>query len=408
MKFNIRSLATFAMICFLTLFVGCGSGGGSSTGGSGGTGTLALSLTDAPSQDYEAVYVTIDKVEVHLGGNENNPNNWQEIPKPDSGVSPFVKKTFNLMDLRNGILEELGMTELPAGHYTQMRLFIGTEPDNVEHPFANYVIESGTTHELKVPSGYKTGIKLVKGFTVGENQLTELIIDFDATKSVVRRGNSGKDYILKPTIKVLGTEVLTYFIEGTVVDDDSGKGLIGVPVTAQVSEPAGLGDYPSGYDVLVKNTSITDGNGKYRLLVGPGTYNVVAYKDTYDFDFRCGVDTAAIAVSGETVELILRDIVTGVTDYGYVGGNVIATEDGTISFRAPDPECGIIEVTSKPIVIDIVEPPASQVVSYTQMLPVSGGSYYEMVASSGVTTEVVSGVTVESATTTFVNFDLVD
>jgi len=205
---------------------------------------------------------------------------------------------------------------------------------------------------------------------------------------------------------VLGTEVLTYFIEGTVVDDDSGTGLIGVPVSAQVSEPADLGDYPSGYDVIIESRASTDMYGKYRLLVGPGTYNVVAYKNKYDFDFRCGVDTTAIAVSGETVELRLRDIVTGGTDYGYVGGNVIASQDGTISFRAPEPECGIIEVTSYPI--DIVAPPAPEVVSYTQMLPVSGGSYYEVVASSGVTTEVVSGVTVESATTTFVNFDLVD
>ena len=131
MKFNIRSLAAFSMICFLTLFVGCGSGGGgSSTGGSGGTGTLALSLTDAPGQDFDAVYVTIERVEVHLGGNENSPKNWQEIPPPDSGVSPFVKKTYNLLELTNGVLEELGLTELPAGFYTQMRLFIGEDPDD--------------------------------------------------------------------------------------------------------------------------------------------------------------------------------------------------------------------------------------------------------------------------------------
>jgi len=135
MKFNIRSLAAFSMICFLTLFVGCGSGGGgSSTGGSGGTGTLALSLTDAPA-DFEAVYVTIERVEVHLGGNEASPKNWQEITP--SGETEFVKKTFDLLRLRDGVMQELGTTELPAGQYTQMRLFIGDVADCPEHPYAN-------------------------------------------------------------------------------------------------------------------------------------------------------------------------------------------------------------------------------------------------------------------------------
>ncbi len=58
-----------------------------------------------------------------------------------------MKKTYNLLELVNGVLEELGMTELPAGHYTQMRLFIGDDPDdgvNIfgdPHEFANYVID---------------------------------------------------------------------------------------------------------------------------------------------------------------------------------------------------------------------------------------------------------------------------
>jgi len=59
-----------SIFCLLTILVfsGCGdSGGGSSAGGSSaGTGTLSLSLTDS-SGDYQAVYVTIYEVQVHMG-----------------------------------------------------------------------------------------------------------------------------------------------------------------------------------------------------------------------------------------------------------------------------------------------------------------------------------------------------
>ena len=413
MKFNIRFLVAFALICFLSVFIGCGGGGGggesSSTAGSGGTGTLALSLTDAPNEEYKAVYVTIDRVEVHLGGNEANPNNWQTITPPEPVVNGFVKKTYNLLELTNGVLEELGMTELPAGLYTQMRLIIGTDPDkgtNIcgdSHLSANYIIlkddEKGTQIPLKVPSGTQTGIKLVKSFWVGKNQLTELILDFDAAKSVIRAGNSGQ-YLLKPTIKVLGTEVLSYFIEGTVLDDQDNP-LEGASVSAQKS-------YPFAKDpkdaVVVEATSTTDANGYFQLLVQPGIYNIIAYKDTYDLDYRCGVDAVADAESGVTTELKLFYLDTEPPGYGYVGGDVDVADGGyvTISFRAPGCEAeGYIEVKSK--TINVGEEPTW----YEEMLPVSEGPYYEVVASSeGKITEVGSQVSVESGVTTVLDFEL--
>ena len=416
MKFNIRSLAAFSMICFLTLFVGCGSGGGgSSTGGSGGTGTLALSLTDAPGQDFDAVYVTIERVEVHLGGNENSPKNWQEIPPPDSGVSPFVKKTYNLLELTNGVLEGLGMTELPAGHYTQMRLFIGEDPDdgvNIfgdQHDYANYVVESGTTEQIpmKVPSGTQTGIKLVRNFSVVDGQRTELILDFDAAKSVHRAGSSGK-YILQPTIKVIGTRALGY-IAGTVFDDNDNP-LPGVLVTAQQYDPL-ISDDERDW-VVVENRSSTNEDGDFFLYVDPGRYNIVAYKDTYSFGVRCNFDASAYDESGVTVELTLADLTpegkSGVTEYGYVGGKMTVAAVGggnvTISFRAPGPEeaCGgNIELKSETI-NNVGEEP----VSYNEILPVAEEPYYyDVVAWSGVTTEVRSGVTVQSEKTTVLDFD---
>ena len=182
---------------FLFLISACSGGGGSSD--SGGTGDLSVSLTDSAGS-YKAVYITVESLEVHTGGNDNNKNNWQTIE--------MVKDTINLCELTNGVFEELGSIGLDEGHYTQMRLHLSETPEDElnilsqTHPYANYVIlEDDTIHELKIPSGFQTGVKIVRGFAINANATTELILDFDAMKSVVEAGNSGK-WLLKPTIKV--------------------------------------------------------------------------------------------------------------------------------------------------------------------------------------------------------------
>jgi hypothetical protein len=412
MKLSLRNLAALAIACLVTLFGGCSGGGGggggsgtgsssssSATGSGGGMGTLALSLTDATNIEYEAVYVTIDRVEVHLGGNEASPNNWQAI------YPPGPKKTYNLLELVNGVMQDLGMTDLPAGLYTQMRLIIGTQPDegvNIfgdKHEYANYIILKGTDQqtELRVlPSEYKNGIKLVSSFTItaSETQATELILDFDAAKSVVKSGSekakNGVQYHLKPTIRVLGTMPL-YYIEGTVYDDQDNR-LKEVTVTAQVSNPQAVDPKDQ---VVVVASSPTNAYGDFRLLVQQGIYNIVAYKDRYDYDYVCGVN----AMSGVTVELLLPDL-SGVTDYGYVSGDVTGDGIVTISFRAPTlvPVCdGNVEVKS---INRNVAP--QEDASYEEILPASNGPYYEVVASSyGLVSQVQSGVTVESGVTTF-------
>jgi hypothetical protein len=97
MKFNTRSLTILAMISLLSVLTGCGGGGGGSDSGSGATGTLSLSLQDASSESYKAVYVTIDQVQVHLGGDETKGGKRRML------LSPKGSKTYNLLDLVNGV-----------------------------------------------------------------------------------------------------------------------------------------------------------------------------------------------------------------------------------------------------------------------------------------------------------------
>jgi len=255
-----------ALLCLpLVVFsVSCGGNGGDN---GDSTGTLNLSLTDQATTDYKAIYVTIEQVEVHKEGG----GGWQVVPLQ------FEKKTVNLLDLVNGVREELAIATLATGHYTQMRLILGDKPDDSlnilsrRHPHANYFIDlSDKWFELKVPSGFQTGIKIVKGFNINENQTTELLLDFDATKSIVKAGSSGQ-WLLKPTIKLLNTK------ECSIISGNAVQG--GVLVSAQVYDATP--NLAEELRVEVEAATVTDASGNYKLFLSPGSYTLVGYKDGF-------------------------------------------------------------------------------------------------------------------------------
>jgi len=290
----------------------CGGGGGGGSSDSSGTGTLAVSLTDSAGS-YKAVYITVESVEVHLGGNDKNNKNWQTIP--------MDVDTINLCDLTNGVFEELGSISLTEGKYTQLRLHLNNIPEDGElnilsemHPHANYVIlEDNRVHELKVPSGFQSGVKIVKGFTINANGTTEIILDFDAMSSVVEAGNSGQ-WLLKPTIKV--GELKDYsIIEGTVTDDAS----VGIPnayVSAQFFDSTAQ---DKKNEVVIQAGTLTDADGNYSLFVMPNTYNLIAYIDGKEFGLsRIEPTEGQILDDPEKTDF---QLVTS-TDMGNIEGNV--------------------------------------------------------------------------------------
>ena len=158
--------------------------------GSGETtpGTVRFALTDAPACGFAEVNVTVERVRFHTSsGAGDNDAGWVDIV-----VSPA--RTLNLLDLMNGVVAELGQTTLPAGQYTQVRLVLA--------PNRNTVMPDGMgSMPLDTPSGTQSGLKLSPGFTVAPNQLTDLVIDFDACRSIVQRGNGS--YGLKPVLSVI-------------------------------------------------------------------------------------------------------------------------------------------------------------------------------------------------------------
>ena len=343
------------------------SGGGSSAG----TGTLPLGLTDASTDKYQAIYVTVAEVQAKKQGEGDGEAGWVTVVQPE--------ETYNLLDLVNGVIATLGAGELEAGQYGQMRLILGELPETLEtnilgneNPFANYLIDLADNEiEIKVPSAYQTGIKIVHGFTIVASGATELILDFDALRSIVEKGNG--TFSLKPTIKVL--ETVENSVGGMI--DDGTDPVAGALVSAQIYTPPP--EPADGWDpkdeVVQAGGTVSDGDGTYSMFLPLNTYNIVVTKE--------GFIPACTQVEAEFYEPEIADFTLTVVDTtGTFAGSVtgLATVDDSALFsirQAHDP-CGMIEVASVSVANDATSAPI--------ILP--SGTYEVVVSSEGETTQV--------------------
>ncbi len=97
---------------------------------------------------------------------------------------------------------------VPAGDYEWMRLKVNAEP-NVDDSYI--AINAGERCELRIPSGAESGLKVIRGFTVGVGSVTDMTIDFNLRKSVVQPPGQqadaatcgGQAYLLKPVLRVV-------------------------------------------------------------------------------------------------------------------------------------------------------------------------------------------------------------
>ncbi|HET6923703.1 MAG TPA: DUF4382 domain-containing protein [Anaeromyxobacteraceae bacterium] len=219
-----------------------------SCGGSGGMGTIDVRLVDGPITGYKQINVDIQKVEIAGEGG------WVTLGEP--------RQTYDLLALTGGVSATLvdGQT-IRAGHYTQMRLVLG-EGNTI-------MLADGTVVDLTVPSGLRSGIKLLVNFDVAAGTTRDVVIDFVAAHSVqvVRTGHSTA-YLLRPTIHVVTDFLATGSISGTFTDS-AGAPLAGAEVTAQKLE--------SGVPAVVSH-AVTGPDGRYLLGLLPvgGPYHVVS------------------------------------------------------------------------------------------------------------------------------------
>ncbi|RQU92984.1 DUF4382 domain-containing protein [Burkholderia cenocepacia] len=191
-------------------FVLAGCGGGDDGGGTQ-TGTLHVAMTDVPSCGFDHVYVTVSQVRVNANANAaDNDAGW-------STVSLATPQKIDLLSLTNGVLADLGQTALPAGQYQQVRLVLAQNQGN---NLANSVVPTGGVEQaLATPSATQSGYKIIQPFTVQPNTLVDLVLDFNACKSIVQRGNGS--YALKPVVTAIPT-VVSGAISGYVASAEAG------------------------------------------------------------------------------------------------------------------------------------------------------------------------------------------
>lgn len=266
-------------------------------GGIGGTGSMRVSVTDAPSC-YAAVNVTVEKVRVHQRENASDADSgWSEVV-----LNP--PKRIDLVPLTNGVLEALGETQLPAGTYTQLRLVLAE--NSAANPLANAVTPiGGTETALDTPSGQQTGLKMKVNLSVEADKLLDVVLDFDACKSVVASGNSG-DYKLRPVLSA------------TPLVSEAGMRVVGYVDTSIALASTNVSVQVGG--VTVKATP-PDTTGRFVLYPVPaGQYDLVVSAAGRVTAVMTGVPVTTTAWT--TVNTAATPIVPPVATVRSVGGSV--------------------------------------------------------------------------------------
>jgi hypothetical protein len=248
-----KSFLTISAILVM-LFTGCNKTP------DGGNGRLVIKVTDAPFPlNYvESATVIITKVEIRKAGDGISDGNPFSVLWEGS-------REFNLLELRNGLVTKLLDLDIPSGEYDLIRLYVDE---------AGLKIKDGDNFNVKVPSGKQTGIKIFikPGLHVVGGLTSELLIDFDLSRSFVLRGNMDspagiKGFIFKPVIRAVNNSTAGR-LEGMVTDTAKVK----------IKEASIL----VRQDTIVAST-IADTLGHYAIIGLPaGTYSVLAAKENYD------------------------------------------------------------------------------------------------------------------------------
>ena len=203
-------------VAFTFLLNACGGGGGG--GNLAGSGGLSLSITDAPVIDANIaeVWVRFTEVIIHpADGSGDIVYNVEDASDPNN-IKQY--REIELKALVGGKTSLLGDIPLDAGDYSWVRLVI-------DPAYTRVVETSGGSYLVKCPSCTRSGFKLNRTFTIDTTGWIDFVIDFDLRKSLTltqpNKPRADFHYILRPTLRILDTQLASSSIQGIVTDQRS-------------------------------------------------------------------------------------------------------------------------------------------------------------------------------------------
>jgi hypothetical protein len=317
-----------------TLLAACGGEDGG--GGAQKTGMLKVGITDAPVDFADQVVVQFSGVEL----------------KPRDGEAfsiDFPATRLDLLELqgtRRALL--LDREAVPAGEYEWMRLKVDADPNVIGDSYVR--LETGGEQcEMRVPSGDQTGLKLVRGFTVGAGTITDFTIDFDLRKSVVAPPGQrtpvstcgGQAYLLKPALRIVDS------LKVGVVAGRVDPSLISAQCASSTAAPYPgnvylFGPIAAGSDVLTDDYDGVDAdpNGADPLTSAMVDKNTFAYTigfvpaGDYRVAYTCDLDDAAVDADAAPTPPATAETVRFTTPEG-IRVTVVGGGMHEVNFAAP-------------------------------------------------------------------------
>lgn len=271
------------------LLAACGSSDGG--GGQAQTGFLKVGITDAPVDEADAVVVKFTGVELKPQGG------------PAFSIDFATPKSLDLMQFQGderALL--LDGEEIQAGEYEWMRLKVDADP-NVAGDSYLQLAANGAECEMRIPSGDQTGLKLIRGFTIGAGTTTDFTIDFDLRKSLVAppgqttivESCENQAYLLKPVLRIVDSLQVGTITGG--VDPN----LIAAQCPAQNQAPYPgnvylFGPIPTGEDVTPDDYDGVD-DALTSAMVDPDTFRYTigfVPAGNYRVAYTCDLDDTGI------------------------------------------------------------------------------------------------------------------